>query len=104
VRTIYFFHLAIAAVEETEFNLRVEENGQSTLTVIEGTVQFGTAFNTWAPRADTFSVAAPGKKCTKPAAADAKQARVWTEALGTSVAMVTSEHLPKKTGVLKHYI
>jgi hypothetical protein len=73
--------VATAAVKETEFNLKVQDDGQSILTVIEGVVSFGTPFGTCPIRTDTISYGVRGKKCTKPAAADAKAARSWTEAL-----------------------
>jgi hypothetical protein len=38
--------VATAAVRETEFNMKVQEDGQSVLTVIQGIVEFGTAFGT----------------------------------------------------------
>lgn len=71
--------VASAAVKETEFNLRVEEDGQSIITVIEGVVQFGTAFNTWGVKPSTVSYAKRGKKCTKPAPADATASTSWTD-------------------------
>lgn len=77
--------VATAAVKETEFNLKVQDDGQSILTVIEGVVSFGTPFGTCPIRTDTISYGVRGKKCTKPAAADAKAARSWTEALRTPV-------------------
>lgn len=76
--------VATAAVKETEFNLKVQDDGQSILTVIEGVVQFGTPFGTCPIRTDTISYGVRGKKCTKPAAADAKAARGWTDALRTT--------------------
>jgi len=75
--------VATAAVKETEFNLKVQDDGQSILTVIEGVVSFGTPFGTCPIRTDTISYGVRGKKCTKPAAADAKAAKSWTEALRT---------------------
>ncbi len=77
--------VATAAVKETEFNLKVQDDGQSILTVIEGVVSFGTPFGTCPIRTDTISYGVRGKKCTKPAAADAKAAKSWTEALRTPV-------------------
>ena len=76
--------VATAAVKETEFNLRVQDDGQSILTVIEGVVSFGTPFGTCPIRTDTISYGVRGKKCTKPAAADAKAAKSWTDALRTT--------------------
>ncbi len=73
--------VATAAVKETEFNLKVQDDGQSILTVIEGVVSFGTPFGTCPIRTDTISYGVRGKKCTKPAAADTKAAKSWTDAL-----------------------
>jgi ferric-dicitrate binding protein FerR (iron transport regulator) len=73
--------VATASVKETEFNLKVQPDGQSILTVIEGIVQFGTAFGTCPIRTDTISYGVRGKKCTKPAPSDAKAAKAWTQAL-----------------------
>lgn len=73
--------VATAAVKETEFNLKVQDDGQSILTVIEGVVSFGTPFGTCPIRTDTISYGVRGKKCTKPAETDAKAARSWTDAL-----------------------
>jgi hypothetical protein len=73
--------VATAAVEDGEFNLQVQEDGQTILTGIEGVVQFGTAFNTWGVEPSTVSYARRGHKCTKPAPADAEAARSWAGAL-----------------------
>lgn len=73
--------VATASVKETEFNLKVQEDGQSILTVIEGIVQFGTPFGTCPIRTETISYGVRGKKCTKPAATDAKASKSWTEAV-----------------------
>jgi hypothetical protein len=75
--------VATAAVKETEFNLKVQDDGQSILTVIEGIVTFGTPFGTCPIRTDTISYGVRGKKCTKPAATDAKAARSWVDGLRT---------------------
>jgi hypothetical protein len=77
--------VATAAVKETEFNLKVQDDGQSILTVIEGVVQFGTPFGTCPIRTDTISYGMRGKKCTKPAATDAKAARSWVDGVRTPV-------------------
>lgn len=76
--------VATASVKETEFNLKVQDDGQSILTVIEGIVQFGTPFGTCPIRTDTISYGVRGKKCTKPAASDAKAAKSWTETVRTA--------------------
>lgn len=73
--------VATAAVKETEFNLKVQPDGQSILTVIEGIVQFGTAFGTCPIRTNTISYGVRGKKCTKPAAHDVAASKAWTTGL-----------------------
>jgi len=75
--------VATASVKETEFNLKVQDDGQSILTVIEGVVQFGTPFGTCPIKTDTISYGVRGEKCTKPAATEAKAAKNWTEAVRT---------------------
>ena len=76
--------VATASVKETEFNLKVQDDGQSILTVIEGVVQFGTPFGTCPIKTDTISYGVRGKKCTKPAATEAKTAKNWADAVRTS--------------------
>ena len=73
--------VATAAVRETEFNMKVQEDGQSTLTVINGVVELGTAFGTCPIRTSTISYGVRGKRCTKPAPTDVKPAIAWTETL-----------------------
>ena len=73
--------VATAAVRETEFNIKVQEDGQSILTVIQGIVEFGTAFGTCPIRTSTVSYGVRGKRCTKPAATDVKPAIAWTQAV-----------------------
>lgn len=73
--------VATAAVRETEFNMKVQEDGQSTLTVINGVVEFGTAFGTCPIRTSTVSYGVRGKRCTKPAPTDVKPAISWTEGI-----------------------
>ena len=73
--------VATAAVRETEFNMKVQEDGQSTLTVINGVVEFGTAFGTCPIKTSTISYGVRGKRCTKPAPTDVKPVIAWTETL-----------------------
>ena len=73
--------VATAAVRETELNIKVQEDGQSTLTVIHGVVEFGTAFGTCPIRTSTVSYGVRGKRCTKPAPTDVKPAIAWTEGI-----------------------
>ena len=73
--------VATAIVEGTEFNLKVQEDGQSVLTVIQGVVQFGTPFGTCPIRTGTISYGARGKRCTKPAETNVQPAIAWKQAL-----------------------
>lgn len=73
--------VATAAVRETEFNIRVQEDGQTVLTVIHGVVEFGTAFGTCPIRTATISYGVRGKRCTKPEATDVAPAIAWTAAI-----------------------
>jgi hypothetical protein len=70
--------VAIAAVRETEFNIKVLDDGQTILTVIQGVVEFGTAFGTCPIRTSTVSYGVRGKRCTKPEPTDAQPAISWT--------------------------
>ena len=70
--------VATAIVKETEFNMRVHPDGQSVLTVIQGTVEFGTAFGTCPIRTNTVSYGVRGKRCTRPEPADVKSVLGWS--------------------------
>lgn len=73
--------VAIAVVKGTEFIIEALKDGNSVLTVIEGLVEFGTAFGTCPIRTSTVSYAEQGKKCTKPVIADVRPAADWTAGL-----------------------
>jgi ferric-dicitrate binding protein FerR (iron transport regulator) len=73
--------VATAAVRETEFNIKVLEDGQTILTVIHGVVEFGTAFGTCPIRTGTVSYGVRGKRCTKPEPTDVKPNVAWTGAI-----------------------
>ena len=73
--------VATAAVRETEFNLKVQEDGQSVLTVIQGIVEFGTPFGTCPIKPSTISYGVRGKKCTKPAPFDVAPVTSWASAV-----------------------
>lgn len=53
--------LATAAVQETEFDTKVLPDGQTTLPVVEGIVEFGTAFGTCPIKTSTISYGIRGK-------------------------------------------
>jgi hypothetical protein len=71
--------VATAAIRETEFNLRVQPDGETTLTVLQGVVEFGTAFGTCPIKPGTISYGKRGKKCTKPAPTETAPAIAWVK-------------------------
>ena len=73
--------VATAAVKSTEFDLHVDASGESTLTVMKGVVEFGTAFGTCPIRTSTISYGKRGKKCTKPKQTDVAGSIAWTQAI-----------------------
>jgi ferric-dicitrate binding protein FerR (iron transport regulator) len=73
--------VATAVVRETEFNMKVEPDGQSVLTVVQGVVEFGTAFGTCPIRTNTVSTGVRGKRCTRPAPIDVAPVLSWSRDL-----------------------
>ncbi len=73
--------VATAAVKGTEFDLLVEPNGQSTLTVVSGIVEFGTAFGTCPIKTSKISYGNRGKKCTKPKSVNVSPSIAWTKGI-----------------------
>ena len=67
--------------QHTEFNLRVTHGGPTTIQVHKGIVEFGNAFNTWLVSPSTFSVAARGKRCTRPKPTNVNSTIGWIEDL-----------------------
>jgi ferric-dicitrate binding protein FerR (iron transport regulator) len=70
--------VATAIVKETEFNMKVHPDGQSVLTVMQGIVEFGTAFGTCPIRTGTVSYGVRGKRCTRPEPTDVNAALGWS--------------------------
>ncbi len=73
--------VATAAVKETEFDIKVLPDGQTTLTVVEGIVEFGTAFGTCPIKTSTISYGNRGKKCTKPSPVDVAPNVAWAQGI-----------------------
>lgn len=73
--------VATAIVKETEFNMKVHADGQSVLTVIQGVVEFGTAFGTCPIRTATVSYGVRGKRCTRPEATDVNAVLGWSRSV-----------------------
>lgn len=72
---------AVAAARDAEIDLKVAEDGQSALTVVTGTAEFGTPFGVCAVRSGTASVGARGAACTAPQPANAAAAVGWKQAV-----------------------
>jgi hypothetical protein len=72
---------AVATLRDTEVDLKVAEDGQSALTVVSGSADFGTPFGSCAVKAGTASVGARGAACTAPQPANAAAAVGWKQAV-----------------------
>ena len=70
--------VATAIVKETEFNMKVQPGGETVLTVIQGIVEFGTAFGTCPIRTSTVSYGMRGKRCTRPEVVDTTAVLRWS--------------------------
>ena len=73
--------VAVAAARETEFDLRVLEDGETTVTVLHGMVDFATPLGACSVHSATVSHSSRGRSCTPPAPADGKPGIAWTQAL-----------------------
>ncbi|HEY7039056.1 MAG TPA: FecR family protein [Methylomirabilota bacterium] len=72
---------AVAVVRDAEVDLKVAEDGQSGLTVVSGSAEFGTPFGVCVVRGGTASMGARGAACTAPQAANAAAATGWKQAV-----------------------
>jgi len=72
---------SVVSGRDAEFDVKVGEDGQSALTVVQGTADFGTPFGQCAVRSGTASVGARGAACTAPQAANAAAAIGWKQAV-----------------------
>jgi hypothetical protein len=72
---------AVAAARDAEIDLKVAEDGQSALTVVQGTAEFGTPFGVCSVRGGTASVGARGAACTAPQPANAAAVVGWKQAV-----------------------
>lgn len=70
---------SVAAARDAEIDLKVGEDGQSTLTVVAGTAEFGTPFGVCAVRGGTASMGARGAPCTPPQPANAPAVVSWKQ-------------------------
>jgi hypothetical protein len=72
---------AVAAARDAEVDLKVAEDGQSSLTVVQGTAELGTPFGVCSVRGGTASVGARGSACTAPQPANVAGAVSWKQAV-----------------------
>jgi hypothetical protein len=72
---------AVAAARDAEMDLKVAENGQSALTVVQGSVEFGTPFGNCAVPGGTASIGARGAVCTPPQPTNVPTAVSWKQAV-----------------------
>jgi hypothetical protein len=72
---------AVAAARDAEIDLKVAEDGQTALTVVQGTAELGTPFGVCSVRGGTASVGARGTACTAPQPANAATAVSWKQAV-----------------------
>ncbi len=73
--------VATAAAADSEFSMKVDVNGNSTLTVIRGAAEFATAFGMCQTRPSSASRSVRGKACTPPTPANTAAAVSWTRGL-----------------------
>jgi hypothetical protein len=72
---------AVAAARDAEVDLKVAEDGQSVLTVVQGAAEFGTPFGVCSVKGGTASVGARGAACTTPQPANAQTTVSWKQAV-----------------------
>ncbi len=72
---------AVATVRDAEVDMKVVPDGQSALTVVSGSAEFGTPFGVCAVKSGTASVGARGAACTAPQPANAAAAVGWKQAV-----------------------
>ena len=70
---------AVAAARDSELDLKVGEDGQSTLTVIQGTTELDTPFGVCPVRGGTASTGARGATCSAPQPANVSAAVAWKQ-------------------------
>ncbi|MGH7231559.1 MAG: FecR domain-containing protein [Nitrospiraceae bacterium] len=73
--------VANVSARESEFDLKVSEDGQTALTVIQGVAEFGTPFDTCSVMAANATSSIRGKPCKKTPAADSAPTIAWTNPL-----------------------
>jgi FecR protein len=72
---------AVATARDAEIDMKVAEDGQSSLTVVQGTAELATPFGVCSVRAGTTSVGARGSACTASQPANVAAAVSWKQAV-----------------------
>ena len=72
---------AVAAARDAEIDLKVAEDGRSSLTVVQGSAELGTPFGVCAVRSGSSSVGARGAPCTAPQPANVAATVSWKQAV-----------------------
>jgi hypothetical protein len=72
---------AVAAARDAEIDLKVADDGQSALTVVQGTAELGTPFGVCSVRGGTASVGTRGAACTAPQPANVAATVSWKQAV-----------------------
>jgi hypothetical protein len=72
---------AVVAARDAEVDLKVAEDGRSSLTVVQGTVPLATPFGACSVPGGTASVGARGTACTVPQPANAAAAAAWKQSV-----------------------
>ncbi|HZP34929.1 MAG TPA: FecR family protein [Methylomirabilota bacterium] len=72
---------SVTSARDAEIDVKVADDGQSTLTVVQGTADFATPFGQCSVRGGTVSIGARGASCTAPQPANAAAAVGWKQAV-----------------------
>jgi ferric-dicitrate binding protein FerR (iron transport regulator) len=72
---------AVAFARDAEMDVKVSEDGQTALTVVQGAVELGTPFGVCSVRGGTASMGTRGATCTAPQPANAAAAVGWKQAV-----------------------
>ena len=77
--------VATATVEEGEVDVRLRPDGQAVLTVISGTADFSTSFDTCSVPASTVSSSSRGKSCSSPVKMEVMPTIAWINGIRPTV-------------------
>ena len=69
--------VANVSVEQSEFDLKVTEDGQSALSVLQGVAEFGTPFDTCSVLAPNVTLSVRGNPCKKLPTSESAPTMIW---------------------------